>query len=120
SFDLVTCQTVLIHVADPRAAIREMLRVTKPGGQIIVAEPNNKATHVVATSAGVDVFDALRFIEICERGKVALGEGDNSAGDLIPGYFALEGLTAIDTWIADKPAAMVPPYARDDMQAFKA
>ena len=31
SFDLVTCQTVLIHVRDPRAAIREMLRVTKPG-----------------------------------------------------------------------------------------
>src|SRR4051812_14125023 len=36
TFDLVTCQTVLIHVADPRAVIREMLRVAKPGGQLVV------------------------------------------------------------------------------------
>jgi SAM-dependent methyltransferase len=119
SFDLVTCQTVLIHVADPRAAIREMLRVTKPGGQLLVAEPNNKASYVVGTSVEVDIVDALGFVTVCERGKVALGEGDNSAGDLIPGYFALEGLQDIGTWIADKPATMIPPYAREDMQAFK-
>ncbi len=119
-FDLVTCQTVLIHVADPRAAIREMLRVVKPGGQLVVAEPNNQASYVAQTSSGLDVIDALAFVAFCERGKIALGEGDNSAGDLVPGYFALEGLVDVDVWIADKPAAMIPPYARDDMQAFKA
>ena len=120
TFDLVTCQTVLIHVADPRAAIREMLRVVKPGGQLVVAEPNNQASYVAQTSSGLDVVDALTFVAFCERGKIALGEGDNSAGDLVPGYFALEGLVDVEAWIADKPAAMIPPYARDDMQAFKA
>jgi len=34
SFDLTTCQTVLIHLSDPGAAIAEMLRVTKPGGLV--------------------------------------------------------------------------------------
>ena len=44
SFDVVTCQTVLIHVADPAGVIREMKRVTKKGGIVICAEPNNMAT----------------------------------------------------------------------------
>ena len=120
TFDLATCQTVLIHTADPRAVIREMRRVTKPGGQVLVAEPNNRASYVVGTSAGADVVDALRFVHTCERGKVALGEGDNSVGDLVPGLFALEGLTQIETWIGDKAATLVPPYAAADQQAFKA
>jgi SAM-dependent methyltransferase len=119
TFDLVTCQTVLIHTPDPRAVIREMRRVTKPGGQVIVAEPNNLASYVVHTSAGVDIVDALRFVHTCERGKLALGEGHNSAGDLVPGYFAAEGLTEIQTWIGDKAAALVPPYDAEDQQAFR-
>ncbi len=41
SFDLTTCQTVLIHLPDPAAAIAEMRRVTRPGGLVVVAEPNN-------------------------------------------------------------------------------
>src|SRR6185436_18728119 len=43
SFSLVTCQTVLIHVADVRAALAELLRVLAPGGLLLLAEPNNLA-----------------------------------------------------------------------------
>ncbi len=49
-FDLVTCQTVLIHVADVPAVLREMCRVTRPGGTVFVAEPNNLAGQLVRTS----------------------------------------------------------------------
>ena len=31
TFDMVTCQTVLIHVPDVNAVLREMIRVLKPG-----------------------------------------------------------------------------------------
>src|ERR1700722_14345442 len=41
SFDLVTCQTVLIYMGDPKAVIAEMVRVTRPGGLVLVVEPNN-------------------------------------------------------------------------------
>src|SRR5215813_1520039 len=41
SFDLVTCQTVLIHMPDPGAVVDEMVRVARPGGLILAAEPNN-------------------------------------------------------------------------------
>src|SRR5262245_42409029 len=50
SFDLVTCQTVLIHARDPRATLVEMIRVTRPGGLIAVAEPNNMANALVLDS----------------------------------------------------------------------
>jgi SAM-dependent methyltransferase len=118
TFELVTCQTVLIHVADPQTVIREFVRVTKPGGQVIVAEPNNRAAFVVGASpAGADVLDVLAFVLACERGKLALGEGHNSIGDLVPGFFADAGLSDIETWMADKPAALVAPYASPDQQA---
>ncbi|RJS93161.1 class I SAM-dependent methyltransferase [Salinisphaera sp. Q1T1-3] len=39
SFDLVTCQTVLIHVRDPHVAIREMQRVARPAGWCCASSP---------------------------------------------------------------------------------
>ena len=78
-FDLVTCQTVLIHVADVVAVLREMCRVARPGGMVLVAEPNNLAGQVVRTSvsaqAGLGALaSALAFYAVCEAGKAALGE----------------------------------------------
>jgi SAM-dependent methyltransferase len=40
SFDLVTSFQVLEHVPDPRVFLRELVRVTRPGGQVILATPN--------------------------------------------------------------------------------
>ena len=40
TFDLILSHEVLEHVQDDRAAIREMLRVLKPGGRAIIFCPN--------------------------------------------------------------------------------
>ena len=39
SFDLVTCLDVLEHIADDGAALREIRRVTKPGGWLLLTVP---------------------------------------------------------------------------------
>jgi SAM-dependent methyltransferase len=124
SFDLVTCQTLLIHVPDPAAVIAEMVRVTKPGGLVLAAEPNNRAGLMVASPPAEEfgsdaALRRVRFALICDRGKIALGQGDNSIGDRVPGLFAQAGLTAIHVWLADKAWPLVPPYATEEQRMIR-
>jgi SAM-dependent methyltransferase len=40
TFDTVFSHEVIEHVSDDRAAVREMVRVTRPGGRIVIFAPN--------------------------------------------------------------------------------
>lgn len=48
SYDLVICNHVLEHVADDRQGLRELMRITRPGGfvQLTVPTPYTRATTV--------------------------------------------------------------------------
>ena len=124
SFDLVSCQTLLIHVADPTVVINEMRRVVRPGGQLLLSEPNNIAGMLVADSTTArrpipELVERIEFALICERGKAALGEGNNSVGDLLPGLLAHAGLIDIRCMLNDKTDTLTPPYEPDDQQALR-
>ena len=112
-FDLVTCQTLLIHVPDPRATLKEFMRVLKPGGLLALSEPNNLAGSLVRDSENfngdIDVLmDAARLQALCERGKAALGLGNNSVGDLLPGLLHEAGLEDIQVYLSDKATLTLP------------
>lgn len=122
TFDLVTCQTVLMHLRDPKQGLREMLRVLAPGGTVLAVEPNNFANRAVGSSLMQnleveEVLDRLRFDLMVQRGKEALGSGFNSIGDLIPGYLAESGAENIRVYLCDRAVAFVPPYDSPDQQA---
>ena len=40
SFDIVFCRYLLLHVPDPMRAVREMMRVVRPGGYAVAYEPD--------------------------------------------------------------------------------
>lgn len=44
-FDAVLCSEVLEHVVDPVRAVEKLVRLTRPGGQIIITAPFNSLTH---------------------------------------------------------------------------
>jgi SAM-dependent methyltransferase len=41
SFDAAHTERVLMHLEDPEAALRELRRVVRPGGRVVVAEPDS-------------------------------------------------------------------------------
>jgi ubiquinone/menaquinone biosynthesis C-methylase UbiE len=44
-FDAVTALETLHHLADPKAALDELLRVTRPGGTIVISVENHASVH---------------------------------------------------------------------------
>ena len=116
TFDMVTCQTVLIHVADAEVALREMIRVAKPGGLIVAAEPNNRTNRIVNAACFPrpdleETLQLMRFDDACIRGKMALGQGDAEVGEKLPHLFASMGLTRMHVSTNDRNAWLVPPYS---------
>lgn len=122
SFDMVTCQTLLIHVANPDKVLSEMKRVLKPGGTILCAEPNNRIQSLLQTSYSEnnsieEMVDHVKYALIVEQGKKRLGLGDNSIGDLLPGMLARHDFEQIDVRLSDKAIALVPPYDTREQKA---
>lgn len=123
SFDAVTCQTVLIHIKNPLEALREMKRVLKPGGILFCAEPNN-LTHSALKDSIIADFEVDELIEwftfglIKEKGKINLGLGDNSVGDLLPKFFSQIGLKDIKAHLSDKANVIIPPYETEEIKAM--
>jgi SAM-dependent methyltransferase len=115
SFDVVTCQTLLIHIDRPSEALAEMLRVLRPGGWLLCAEPNNLSMIGTFSSLTWEQRFAthLATAELqlrCEVGKAAVGEGFSSAGELLPGWLAAMNVTDLQVWISDKASPVYPPY----------
>jgi len=123
SLDVVTCQTVLMHLAQPLDGLREMVRILRPGGLLVCAEPNNFWNYLAFTSLtraeSVEVLvRRFEFWLRYHRGKIGSGEGDHTIGDLLPGYFAEIGLTQIEVHQSDRVASLFPPYATPAQQAM--
>lgn len=123
SFDAVTCQTVLIHIENPFEALKEMKRVLKPGGILICAEPNNLTGSVLKDSITAkfeldEIIEWFTFGLIKERGKMNLGKGDNSFGDILPQAFSQLELKDIKIYLSDKANVIIPPYQSQEIKSM--
>ena len=67
-FDLVTCLGSLEHFLDPVAALREMVRVAKPGAQFVILVPNKDfLTRKLGLYAGTHQVDAMEVVRSLEE-----------------------------------------------------
>ena len=85
-FDAVVCLHVLHHLAHPSRAVEEMVRVAKPGGCLLIAEPHASVslrlvlalTHHEGVDRRVDPFGSAS----CQASGSVAG-GNNAIGDLL-------------------------------------
>ena len=75
SFDLIFLEYVLEHVEDPTSAFREMTRVLKPGGHILILTPNLYSYKSLAAYITPQQFHVL-------MGRVRYGKGHEA--DMYP------------------------------------
>ena len=52
SFDVVRAERVFQHLAEPDAALTEMLRVTRIGGQVMLVDPDHGQASVAVDDPG--------------------------------------------------------------------
>jgi SAM-dependent methyltransferase len=79
SFDVVTCITVLAFVPDPAGAIREMVRVLRPGGRLVIGDLGKwsfwAARRRIRGWFGAALWRAARFRTAGELAGMARGAG---------------------------------------------
>lgn len=122
TFDVVTCQTLLIHVPDVLKVLREMCRVLKPGGLLCLAEPNNLAwtvadPKVVESENCSVIIEQIEFQMMCQRGKYLLGRGHNSAGEVILRHLGQLPVGDVKVHLSDKCFSSIPPYDTPEERA---
>jgi ubiquinone/menaquinone biosynthesis C-methylase UbiE len=88
SFDSTFCVAVLQHVNSISETVHEFARVTRPGGRVLVVEPDNSARYWFSSEeSGMQAFETgSRFYN-----AVALSHGDTTdpaVGPKLPQIFA--------------------------------
>ncbi len=91
-FDSTYCVAVLQHIRDLSAALSEIARVTRPGGRVLVVEPDNAARYWFSSAkSGMEAFEVSRRF----FGSLAAVRGEAaevSVGPLVPGMLAANGV----------------------------
>jgi ubiquinone/menaquinone biosynthesis C-methylase UbiE len=114
-FDLVTCQTVLMHAKCPEQVLREMMRTLRPGGLLLCVEPNNTVSRMpmAELASGSDPRVVLLLSELAIRISIGLkrrGRSEEYIGERLPALFQSAGAKDIRVWTSDKAFVDLPPY----------
>jgi SAM-dependent methyltransferase len=112
AFDSVFCVALLQHIADVGEAVREIARVTRPGGRIVAVEPDNSARYFYSSSpAGMRAYELSGqfFSGLIERGDAT----EPAVGPKLPALFASSGihLSGVQLFPVSRAQLGAPPPA---------
>lgn len=108
SFDLVVCQTLLVNLPDPLAAIEEFARVASE--TVAAIEPDNSAVTVRST-----VETEPELARRMRRAYIAGVDSDMTLGAEATDLFAEAALESIDTRRHEHIKRVEPPYSDADL-----
>ena len=80
---------VLQHVADPAAAVAEMIRVTQTGGAVVAAEPDQESLVIAVPDVSTDLCDRVKAL------RRDVGYRNGRLASRLPELFGRLGLSQI-------------------------
>jgi SAM-dependent methyltransferase len=115
TFDLVTCQTVLMHMPDVPAALAQMTSCLAPGGLLLIVEPNNVYNRMpspadAASLTPAEYGELAAFWWAYEIGRERLGFGREWIAELLPKMIADCGFEKVEVFQNDRIWSWAPPY----------
>ncbi len=120
-FDLVTCQTLLMHLPDVPALLRQAKRLLVPGGLLLAAEPNNLANRIQATPDSGLTPSEFGYLSALwwayDAGRTKLGLGREWIAEALPGLIAAAGFQGLTVSQNDRAWPRFPPYDTPDQVA---
>ena len=95
-FDVVTCQTVLMHCHDPQQVLKNMFSVLRPGGHCFIAESINQINRSIlceslASRQSTQSNLLWSFWNDFHNQKIREGAGDHNIAVRIPGMLHKAG-----------------------------
>jgi ubiquinone/menaquinone biosynthesis C-methylase UbiE len=103
TFDVTHCHQVLVHLPRPADAIREMLRVTKPGGIVAAREGDFDTQCVWPDLPGLAKFHALTAAVIRTAGGSARGGRQLLSWALEAGVSREQVTPGMGSWCYSEP-----------------
>ncbi|MCP4633429.1 MAG: methyltransferase domain-containing protein [candidate division Zixibacteria bacterium] len=120
--DWAMCQTLMIHLENPKLALSEMIRILKPGGLLLCIEPDNlrpALDWVFSSLPKLDLETQLLFYKvntIANDGRIKMGRGDRGVAPSIPHMLSELGIDDLEILTRDTVPFLEPPYKTERQQ----
>lgn len=124
-FDLITCQTLMLHLDNPGGVLAACLRLMAPGGLLLLAEPNNFLNRLpigtVADTLTPQEYGRLAALWWAyERGRARLSLGRETIAEHLPRLITAAGFQQLQVFANDRLVPEFPPYDSGDQALLAA
>lgn len=96
-FDAVTCLNVLEHIKDDEAALKQLFRIVKPGGKLVVTVPMGRSLYDIYDQVHYHIrrYEANELIDKVQSAGFSILKHNHFGTFVYPGFYLVK---RINSW----------------------